>query len=61
MENKTYKFGELLSVLKWPRRMQTFSWGRWNRDCWNNSLQNLFSGVDLLTISFHREEGGRKA
>ena len=38
VENITYNSGEMLSVLKRLLRMQTFSLGRWNRDCWNNPL-----------------------
>lgn len=38
VENITYNSGEMLSVLKRLLRMQTFSWGRWNRDYWNNPL-----------------------
>lgn len=38
VENITYNSGEMLSLIKRLLRMQTFSWGRWNRDCWNNPL-----------------------
>ena len=38
VENITYNSGEMLSLIKRLLRMQTFSRGRWNRDCWNNPL-----------------------
>lgn len=38
VENITYNSGEMLSLIKRLLRMQTFSWERWNRDCWNNPL-----------------------